>query len=87
MLRIGERSPTGQGTNVPNVTTWDWGAQTTNSSQSRIAARLAISQMHVSRLISRTCAQVRAEAVRDDEAGLRADRHARSRGEQGRYRW
>ncbi|MCI3273785.1 SigB/SigF/SigG family RNA polymerase sigma factor [Streptomyces cylindrosporus] len=31
--------------------------------QSRIADRLGISQMHVSRLISRSCAQVRAEAL------------------------
>lgn len=31
--------------------------------QSRIADRLGISQMHVSRLISRSCAQVRAEAT------------------------
>jgi RNA polymerase sigma-B factor len=32
--------------------------------QSRIADRLGISQMHVSRLISRSCARVRAEALR-----------------------
>lgn len=32
--------------------------------QSRIAARLGISQMHVSRLIGRTCARVREEALR-----------------------
>ena len=31
--------------------------------QSRIADRLGISQMHVSRLISRSCARVRAEAL------------------------
>ncbi|MFE3169905.1 sigma factor-like helix-turn-helix DNA-binding protein, partial [Streptomyces sp. NPDC059224] len=32
--------------------------------QSRIAESLGISQMHVSRLISRSCARVRAEAFR-----------------------
>ncbi|MGW7244574.1 sigma factor-like helix-turn-helix DNA-binding protein, partial [Streptomyces sp. NPDC054804] len=31
--------------------------------QSRIAESLGISQMHVSRLISRSCAQVRDEAL------------------------
>ncbi|MGW7237729.1 sigma factor-like helix-turn-helix DNA-binding protein, partial [Streptomyces sp. NPDC054804] len=31
--------------------------------QSRIAESLGISQMHVSRLISRSCARVRAEAL------------------------
>ncbi|MYU68050.1 sigma factor-like helix-turn-helix DNA-binding protein, partial [Streptomyces sp. SID69] len=31
--------------------------------QSRIAERLGISQMHVSRLISRSCARVRNEAL------------------------
>ncbi|MFF3849204.1 SigB/SigF/SigG family RNA polymerase sigma factor [Streptomyces sp. NPDC002328] len=41
--------------------------------QSRIADRLGISQMHVSRLISRSCAQVRAEAL-----GRRNDRSDRS---------
>ncbi|MFE7646043.1 SigB/SigF/SigG family RNA polymerase sigma factor [Streptomyces phaeoluteigriseus] len=38
--------------------------------QSRIADRLGISQMHVSRLISRSCAQVRLEAMgRPDDRG------------------
>jgi RNA polymerase sigma-B factor len=38
--------------------------------QSRIADRLGISQMHVSRLISRSCAQVRQEAMgRPDDGG------------------
>ncbi|MFE6164385.1 SigB/SigF/SigG family RNA polymerase sigma factor [Streptomyces sp. NPDC056486] len=35
--------------------------------QSKIAEELGISQMHVSRLITTSCARVRAEAVREDE--------------------
>jgi RNA polymerase sigma-B factor len=40
--------------------------------QSRIADRLGISQMHVSRLISRSCAQVREEALGHDHQGGRS---------------
>ena len=39
--------------------------------QSRIADRLGISQMHVSRLISRSCARVRDEVLAE-RAGRRA---------------
>ncbi|MFF8652710.1 SigB/SigF/SigG family RNA polymerase sigma factor [Streptomyces huasconensis] len=42
--------------------------------QSRIAEELGISQMHVSRLISRSCARVRAEA----DAGYDGAEHARA---------
>lgn len=41
--------------------------------QSRIADHLGISQMHVSRLISRSCARVRDEALGGSGAGLPSD--------------
>ncbi|OIJ95711.1 RNA polymerase subunit sigma [Streptomyces sp. MUSC 14] len=39
-----------------------------DATQSRIAARFGISQMHVSRLISRSCARIRAEALAERPA-------------------
>jgi RNA polymerase sigma-B factor len=46
--------------------------------QNRIADRLGISQMHVSRLISRSCARVREEAI-----GRGADRREPGRTDAG----
>ncbi|GGV23010.1 RNA polymerase sigma factor [Streptomyces longisporoflavus] len=46
--------------------------------QSKIAEELGISQMHVSRLISNSCARVRAEAVRGDESTEHDTGHARA---------
>jgi RNA polymerase sigma-B factor len=40
-----------------------------DATQSRIAARFGISQMHVSRLISSSCARIRAEALAERPAG------------------
>ncbi|MGW6062042.1 SigB/SigF/SigG family RNA polymerase sigma factor [Streptomyces sp. NPDC055189] len=46
--------------------------------QSKIAEELGISQMHVSRLITTSCARVRAEAIRGDESTERGTEHARA---------
>jgi RNA polymerase sigma-B factor len=53
--------------------------------QSRIADQLGISQMHVSRLISRSCARVRDEVLQQRAGGRRGgDGHAAARGSAGR---